>query len=259
MAVIKKVFTSLLALTILLIAKSVIAQLELQASEGGASLDGNLGASTTIGMTTADSLMERILVGYSDSVSFHSEPPMPWHFGENVMAVVPMGWEVGFQARQGNHEIIEFVSEGQTVYNWQNLLTMEIVFGGLSKSPREVFEEAATLIERFCPDVDVSSVLTGEENGYPFALWIQNCPNNLQVNQAEITLLKVIEGNDSFYFVHRAWRIPPLSPNQSIPIDTVELEEWGRYMSLVGVCDTRIPERNCPSHYRENPHAEDED
>jgi hypothetical protein len=87
---------------------------------------------------------------------------------------------------------------------------------------------------------------TGEENGYPFALWMQMCRNNPQVNQAEITLFKVIQGNDSFYFVHRAWRVPTVSPNEAIPIDPNELVEWGRYMRLVGVCDTRIPERNCP-------------
>jgi hypothetical protein len=246
MKVVKTVCTSLAVLAVLLIVRPVNAQLEVQGSMSEATLAPVQGVSTSTGMTTADSLMERIQVGYSESGSIRSETPTRWQAGENLMITVPIGWEMGFQARQGNFQIVEFVPEGQNVDNWQSLLTMQIVFGGLSKSPRQVFEESASLTRRVCPNLDVSLALTGEENSYPFALWIQNCPNNPQVNQAEITLFKVIQGNDSFYFVHRAWRLPTVSPNEAIPIDPNELAEWGRYMRLVGVCDTRIPERNCP-------------
>jgi hypothetical protein len=242
----KTVCTSLAVLAVLLIAKPVSAQLEIQDSISEATLAPVQGVSTSVGMTTADSLMKRIQVGYSEKGSIRSETHIRWQVGENLMATVPTGWKMGFQNRQENLQIVEFVPEGQSVDTWQSLLTMQIVFGGLSKSPRQVFEESASSTKRFCPNLDVSSVVTGKENGYPFALWIQNCPNNPQVNQAEITLFKVIQGNDSFYFVHRAWRVPTFSPSQTIPIDPTELEEWGRYMRLIGVCDTRVPERNCP-------------
>jgi hypothetical protein len=246
MKVAKTVCTSLAVLAVLLIAKPISAQLEIQDSMSEATLAPVQGISTSIGMTTADSLMEKIQ-GYSERGSLRSETNIRWQVGENLMATLPREWEIGFQAHQGNFQIVEFVPKGQTVDNWQSLFTIQTVFGGLSKSPRQVFEKSASLMRRFCPNLDVSLVLTGEENGYPFALWVQNCPNNPQVNQAEITLFKVIQGNDNFYFVHRAWRVPTLSPGQAIPIDPTELEEWGRYMRLIGVCDTRIPERNCPS------------
>jgi hypothetical protein len=246
MKVAKTVCTILAVLAVLLIAKPVSAQLEVQGSMSEATLAPVQGVSTSIGMTTADSLMERIQVGYSERASIRSETPIRWQVGENLMAIVPRGWKIGFQARQGNLQITEFVPEGQTVDNWQSLLTMQIVFGGLSKTPRQVFEESVALSRRFCPNLEAVLMTTGEENGYPFALWMQMCRNNPQVNQAEITLFKVIQGNDSFYFVHRAWRVPTVSPNEAIPIDPNELVEWGRYMRLVGVCDTRIPERNCP-------------
>jgi len=197
-------------------------------------------------LTTAESLMERIKVGYSED-SIHIETSRRWEVGENLIVPIPMGWEVGWQAERGNLLMVEFVPKGQTVENWQGLWTLQIFLDGLSKDPKQFFEDVTSLLKKICPEQDVSSVMTGKENGYPFALWIWKCPNNPQVNQAEITLFKVVQGNKNFYIVQRAWRVPKLSPQQPIPINPTELEESGRYMRLVGVCDPQIAERNCPT------------
>jgi hypothetical protein len=246
MKIAKKACISLAVLPVLLIAKPVGTQLEVQGSMREATLALVQSVSTSSEMMTTHFRIERSQGGKSAKDSIRAETPTRWQVGENVMALVPSGWKMGFHARQGNLQITEFVPEGQTVDNWKSLLTIQIVFGGLSKTPRQVFEEAVALGRRLCPNEESVLITTGEENGYPFALWMQMCRNNPQVNQAEVTLFKVIQGNDSFYFVHRAWRMPTVSPNQAIPIDPNELVEWGRYMRHVGVCDTRIPARKCP-------------
>jgi hypothetical protein len=242
----KKACISLVVLPVLLIAKPVGTQLEVQGSMSEATLALVQNVSTSSGMMTAHSLIERSQGGNSERDSIRAESPTRWQVGENLIVLVPRGWKMGFQARQGNLQLTEFVPEGQTVDNWQSLLTIQIVFGGLSKTPRQVFEESVASMRRVCPNIEAILIATGEENGYPFALWQQMCRNNPQVKQAELTLFKVIQGKDSFYFVHRAWRMPTISPNEAIPINPNELVEWGRYMRQVGVCDTRIPARKCP-------------
>lgn len=181
----------------------------------------------------------------SDSIHLDSHSRL--QTGENLIVPVPADWKVGFQASQVNHQIIEFVPEGQTIQNWQDLLTIQIFFGRTSITPLSFFEEMNAVIQQLCPESEASIAMNGEENGYPFLLWVNMCRNNPQVNQAEVTLFKAIQGNDSLYLVHRAWRTPPVAPNEPIQIRTDEIEAWAYFMSLVQVCDTRIPEQSCPT------------
>jgi hypothetical protein len=242
----QKVLTSLTILAVLLATKSVNAQVKFQTPIYKSTLAPAQFMASGDGVTTAESLMKWVQVGYSNKDSLRPDTPSQWQSGENLIAIVPTGWQIGFQNRQENLQTVEFVPKGQTIVNWKSLLTIQIFFGDLAQSPRQVVDASTALARKFCPRLDVSSVLMAKENGYPVALWLQNCPNNSQVNQSEITLFKVMQGRESLYFVHRAWRFPIRSAGQTLPIQPQEFQEWGKYMRLVGVCDTRVPERSCP-------------
>lgn len=184
----------------------------------------------------------------SDSqIQINSDSPVEWHPGENLVIAIPIDWKLAFEAHQESYQIVEFVPSDQTIENWEDLLTIQVFENLAFREPQVFFGESVALVQQVCPGIEVAPPIYGEENGYSFVLWVQLCLNNPLVNQAEITTFKGIQGNDSFYVVQRAWRVPSLVPGAPIQINGDELEEWGHFMSLVWVCDTRIPEQSCPN------------
>jgi len=168
------------------------------------------------------------------------QPTMPGSMGlenENLIAIVPPGFELGHQAQQDTFIINEMVRNSETVDNWTTLITVEIFLGEKSITP-EQYQQVLT--ERWfgaCDNSGTDPVANGEENGYKFVLWQLYCPLNRSTQTAEYTYLKAIQGSDSFYLVQVAFRHEPTDD---------EITQWMKYFKQVQVCDSRIPERACP-------------
>ena len=156
---------------------------------------------------------------------------------ENLIAVVPPGFEMGHQGQEGSFIINEMVRTGETVENWTTLITVEIFLGEKTVTPQQYQQ---MLTERWfgaCENSESYPVAEGEENGYPFVLWQLYCPLNGSLQTVEYTYLKAIQGNDRFYLVQVAFRHEPSND---------EITQWMQYLKQVQVCDSRIPERACP-------------
>ncbi len=157
---------------------------------------------------------------------------------ENLLHGLPDGYKVGYQNRKGNILIVEMVPRAETVQNWTEMLTTQITFGNLTVTPAKYAELMRDMWKKSCPGSGGAMIASGEENGYPFAIWLLNCPHNPSSGQPEWTWFKAIKGNDSFYVVQKAWRSEP--PQQ-------EVSKWMKHFRKIQVCDTRIPERKCPA------------
>jgi hypothetical protein len=156
---------------------------------------------------------------------------------ENLIAVVPDGFEMGYQSQQDNFVMNEMVRNGETVDNWTTLITVEIFPGEKTTTPKQYQQ---TLTERWfgaCENSESYPVADGEENGYKFVLWQLYCPLNRSSQTMEYTYLKAIQGNDSFYLVQVAFRHEP---------SDAEVTQWMQYLKGVQVCDSRIADRACP-------------
>jgi len=155
---------------------------------------------------------------------------------EQFFYAVPKGWVLGFSERQGNMLMKEFVPEGETVENWNEMLTTQIFYGGVNQSPDAFASGMRRLWKKHCPRSLVSLGKSGKENGYSFEFWQQICNKNPKTNRPEVTFIKAIEGNDSFYVVQKAWK--------RLPTDE-EIRNWSKNLRYAHVCDSRIPERKC--------------
>lgn len=156
---------------------------------------------------------------------------------ENLIAVVPPGFEMGHEDQSGSFIITEMVRNGETVENWTTLITVEIFLGEKTVTPQQYQQ---MLTERWfgaCENSETYPVADGEENGYPFVLWQLYCPLNGSLQTVEYTYLKAIQGNDSFYLVQVAFRHEPSND---------EITQWMQYLKGVQVCDSRLPDRACP-------------
>lgn len=157
---------------------------------------------------------------------------------ENLLAAVPTGFQIGKTAQQGPMITAEYIPQGETVSGWSRMLTVQ-VFGNLKKFDADQFADG---IRRkwlsACTSSEVSKIHDGVENGYSFSLWRFACPMNQTTGKPENMFAKFISGNDAFYSVQYAYRAALTKDN--IPPATT-------YLRSVGVCDTRLTDRPCPS------------
>lgn len=155
---------------------------------------------------------------------------------ENLVQDLPTGYKIDFQARKGNMIMTEMVPQAESVKNWTEMLTSQI-FLGLKNATPEAFQ--AFMQKSWatsCKDAEFATVAKGEENGYPFVVWIQACPLNTTTGKPEHTFVKAIKGNDSFYVVQRAFKASPTN---------AQVTEATQHLRSVTVCDTRLPDRPC--------------
>lgn len=156
---------------------------------------------------------------------------------ENLLQTLPPGYKIDFQTRQGNMIISEMVPQAESVNNWTEMITSQVFLGMKNITPEQFQTRMQQAWMSACKEGKVISLAKGEENGYPFAFWLQYCPLNQGTGKPEITWFKAIKGNNSFYVVQKAFKFEP-SQKQVV--------QWSRYLRTVSVCDTRLPERACP-------------
>lgn len=157
--------------------------------------------------------------------------------GENLLQSVPSGYKVGFQEKNGKMFMTEMVPQGESVEAWTEMVTTQVFLGEKRLTPQGMEAAMKKSWQAACPDSQVFSLSNGTENGYSYTLWLSACPKNPATGRPELTWIKAIKGNDSFYMVQKAFKFEP---------DKAQIERWMRYLRTVTVCDTRLDDRPCP-------------
>jgi len=156
---------------------------------------------------------------------------------ENLLVGAPAGYKVGFQDKTGKLQMIEWVPANETVQNWTEMVTVQI-FYGLKIAPEPFMRDLEARWRKGCPGAgDARPIANGVEGGYPALVWILDCPKNPATGKPELTWIKALQGNDSFYAVQKAFKFMP-SKEQVV--------HWVKYLKAVRVCDSRLAERACP-------------
>lgn len=156
---------------------------------------------------------------------------------ENLLQTVPSGYKIGYQVKRGNMLMTEFILEGESVESWTEMVTTQVFLGLTRPTPNEFRQVMQKSWAKSCKEAEFADVATGDERGYGFEVWIQDCPKNEQTGKPERVWLKAIKGNDSFYVVQKAFRFLP-EPDQVV--------RWTQYLRSIQVCDGRLPDRSCP-------------
>ena len=156
---------------------------------------------------------------------------------ENLLAELPAGFKIGYQAEQGNQTITEMVPENESVEEWTTMLTVQVFLGETNTTPEQAQETLTTSWLNACENSETYPVADGNENGYNFVLWQLYCPLNPATQNVEYTYMKAIQGNDRFYLVQVAFRHEPSNE---------EITKWMNYLREVQVCDSRNSDRACP-------------
>lgn len=160
--------------------------------------------------------------------------------GEQLVEMMPKGYKMGWQTSHNGMNMQEWVPEGETVYNWTEMLTTQVFLEG-GKSPYKTGQLLEGIGEQWLAACKGSKpeypIKTGKANGYPVSVLYLRCPLNSKTGKPENTLFRAIKGNDSFYVIQKAFKFEPTRE---------QLENTTQYFATVNVCDTRTPEHPCP-------------
>ncbi|MDD4856139.1 MAG: hypothetical protein PHQ22_08455 [Sulfuricurvum sp.] len=156
---------------------------------------------------------------------------------ENLLQSIPTGYKIDYQIKQKNLIMMEMVPDKQSVNNWDEMVTTQIMLGLKNVTPETFQSSMQKMWSDTCKNSQFVTLKQGKENSYPFSFWLQLCPMNPSTGKAEITWFKAIQGNDSFYVVQKAFKFEPSEE---------QVTQWTQYLRSVTVCDTRLPNSLCP-------------
>ena len=144
----------------------------------------------------------------------------------------PADFETGYQASQGGQTIVELVPKGQTVQNWERMVTLQ-TFAGDTRSVIDFRRAVSDGWRSACPGGNTINLSEGQENGYPFALLQMSCEHNPQSGRPEYTWLKAVQGERALYVAQYAFRHLP---------SRAEITDTARRLRGMSVCNT-LPDK----------------
>lgn len=94
---------------------------------------------------------------------------------ENLLQPLPSHFKIANQDGNRKMSLTEMVPSDETVDTWSTMVTTQIYHGATNAS----FDVYRSGMERrwqeACDTAEAASVSEGEENGYPFQIWLQSC------------------------------------------------------------------------------------
>ena len=164
--------------------------------------------------------------------------------GENLLASLPQGWELGFSDRDGGRAVYEYVPAGDSVEDWREMMTVQIFFNLNSVPPPALLDQMRAGFAAECESSGVDALVERTVNGYPTARQLLFCGRGQQTGMGEAALVLAVAGRDSFYVVQRAWRGDPFKGPAPAAVGAL-LAGWTQHLDSIRVCDTRDKSKPC--------------
>jgi hypothetical protein len=183
-----------------------------------------------------------LLVGLFLAIPAVQAQPQP---GESLYVLPPKGWKIGYHGQRGDVELTEVIPGDQTIQDWSEMLTVQIITGRPQAGPEDVLRDQLAEIRKVCDDVAVGPTSPAEENGYPTAMRAIGCTKSKEWGKGELNLYKVLRGHERLYVVARSWRGEPFDRDR-LPVSPETTKEWLVFMQQVVLCDGRDAQHPCP-------------
>ena len=187
----------------------------------------------------------------TEPVTVTEEPVTAVESGEQLIAQPPAGWRRTGTTNIGNLRRAEYVPEDEPVDDSGEAWTRRITFESMQEDPLpdpiEFIELMNSDRDYACGTFNSYPTFSGLENGYPTSVHLLVCHKDRVTERAEVSMIKTIQGNEFFYIVTRAWRGPPIPPEEGPPLEETEIGGWAVFMKSIQVCDPSRPDEHpCP-------------
>ena len=164
---------------------------------------------------------------------------------EMLIASPPASWKHIYSINEDSIRLSDFVPSGETSLQWQTKLSIEAHQNLVDLDPIEILLAEANKAKEKCTFVQHFNFFSGYENGYPTSLRLIMCGENEFVSRGELSMLKVIQGDQYLYIVRFLKRIPPFKLDQP-DIAKQEIATWSDYLRKISVCRPGDQGHPCP-------------
>jgi hypothetical protein len=165
---------------------------------------------------------------------------------ERLIALPPLDWKLIYHLNTGSTRLRDYLPNNETEPDWHNRVSFEAHQRLTDLDPIETLLREVEKSREACSGLKDYNLFSGLENNYPTSTRLLLCSNNAYSKQGEISMLKVIQGNDYLYIVRLVKRLPSFTegePNMAQP----EIAAWSTYLSNILACDERDASHPCPT------------
>jgi hypothetical protein len=131
-----------------------------------------------------------------------SRPPI----GEQLLAKPPSGWTESYATKSPGMRMAQYIPSGDDSHDWTNMVSFESFTGNPLPQPPELLASVAKDQQAVCDNFESHTTYTGNENGYPTTVALFVCDRSKLTQKGQLTLLKMIRGDDNFYVITRSRR-----------------------------------------------------
>ena len=110
--------------------------------------------------------------------------------------------------------------------------------------PIEILLSEAKKSEEKCTFVQHFNLFSGFENNYPTSLRLIMCGENENLNRGEVSMLKVIQGEDFLYIIRFLKRVDAFKINQP-DVEKAEIATWSDYLRKIRLCNPTDDKHPC--------------
>jgi hypothetical protein len=164
-----------------------------------------------------------------------------------LLAEAPAGWQVSFSTAGPGIRMAEYVPPESDPAAWTEKVTFESFSDPPLPDAIELLKSIAADQRKTCKKFFDHDTFSGVENDYPTSVRLFVCSENPLTGKGQLTLAKTIRGDEHFFVVTRAMRVPPMEADGEPPVPPATIAEWSMYLRAISVCNHTDPRHPCPA------------
>ncbi len=171
---------------------------------------------------------------------------------EVLFVYPPDGWRLGFQTQVGKIRFYEYLPAGESVSDWTEMITVQIIENTGELNPAEMARNLRTRFITECAKLSYRGPDRFNMGGYLAARLYVECsdataakrPGRAKYRKHEVAAYQIIQGKRDIYVIERAWHGASRS-HPGAPYGRSDLWGWDGFWHGVEVCDSVQRDRPC--------------
>ncbi|MDC3160105.1 hypothetical protein OA861_01155 [Pseudomonadota bacterium] len=169
--------------------------------------------------------------------------------GEQLLFILPEGWKEEFKDRTESLSTTEYIPEGQTETDWEEMLTIQILLNKPSTDPVKMMSGITKYLSQDCRAFDYRPIdIGGIDNNYPSMAILALCGQKKERDSGYVSLLRGISGKKNFFLLQKTWKTKLFDTQKKSPINLEQRKFWLGYLSYLRICNNE--QGDCPKNLK---------
>ena len=170
---------------------------------------------------------------------------------EQLLFILPEGWKEEFTDRTETLSTTEYIPEGQSEADWEEMLTIQILLNKPSADPVKMMSRITKYLSQDCKAFEYRPIdIGGIDNNYPSLAVLALCGQKKEENNGYITLLRGISGEENYFLLQKTWKTKFFDTQKKSPVNLEQRKFWLGYLSYLRICNRE--RGDCPKDLKLN-------